>query len=239
MPRFPYGPRPISRQIQYSRREQQPTEPKAEEREFNQNDILKNASFSPELSFLLAMTLKDGLRQGSAIDMLKNIEPLVSAGDREAIHKILGAQRMAEEYRRTPPNIPHGYPGSGLNEFSKLSRQQALLEILQNYASRESSDLMRALQRSTQMQENFERMTRRIEKMRNMKTSSPQDMFEAMSMFMPQDQQSQFKNMQNMMRMMNMMGNSNGFKPEDMFKFMGNMNGFKPEDMFKFMNNNR
>ena len=239
MPRFPYGPRPISRQIQYSRRDQQPAEPKVEDKGFSESDLLKNAAFSPELSFLLAMTLKDGLRQGSAIEMLKSIEPFVSASDREAIHQILGAQRMADEYRRTPPNVPHGYPGSGLNEFSKLSRQQSLLEILQNYASRESSDMMRALQRSAQMQENFERMTRRMEKMRNMKTSSPQDMFEAMSMFMPQDQQSQFKNMQNMMRMMNMMGNTKGFKPEDMFKFMGNMSGFKPEDMFKFMGNNR
>lgn len=226
MPRFPYGPRPISRQIQYSRRDQQPVEPKAEEKNFSENDILRNASFSPELSFLLAMTMKDGLKQGSATDMLKSIEPFVSTGDREAIHQILGAQRMAEEYRRNPPNIPHSYPGSGLNEFSKLSRQQSLLEILQNYASRESSDLMRALQRSAQMQENFERMIRRMEKMRNMKTSSPQDMFEAMSMFMPKDQQSQFNNMQNMMRMMNMMGNMNGFKPEDMFKFM-NMNNNK------------
>lgn len=222
MPRFPYGPRPISRQIQYTRRDQQPMEPKSNRSGYSENDILKSASFSPELSFLLAMTLKDGLRQGSAFDMLKNIEPFVSAGDREAIHQILGARKMAEDYRKNPPVIPHGYPGSGLNEFSKLSRQQALLEILQSYASRESSDMMRALQRSAQMQENFERMIRRMEKLRNMKTSSPQDMFEAMSMFMPQDQQSQFNNMQNMMRMMNMMGNMNGFKPEDMFKFMNN-----------------
>ena len=102
MPRFPYGPRPISRQIQYTRRDQPPAEPREDSKAFSENDILKNASFSSELSFLLAMTLKDGLRQGSALDMLKNIEPFVSAGDREAIHQILGARQMAEEYRRNP-----------------------------------------------------------------------------------------------------------------------------------------
>lgn len=228
MPRFPYGPRPVTRQVQYTRRDQQPNEPKPEGAEHTDKDILKNASFSPELSFLLAMTLKDGLRQGSAVDLLRSIEPYVSARDREAIHRIMGAQQMAEEYRRNPPAAPpHGFPGSGLNGFSRLSRQQTLLEILQNYASRESSDLMKTLQRSAQMQENFDRMTRRMEKMRNMKTSSPEDMFEALSMFMPASEQSQFKNMQNMMRMMGTMGN------------MGNMSGFKPEDIFKFMNNNR
>jgi hypothetical protein len=220
MPKFPYGPRPVSRQIQYTRRDSQPTENSAEHFEQSEKDILKNASFSPELSFLLAMTMKDGLRQGSAMDLLRNIEPHVSASDREAIHQIIGAQKMAEEYRRNPPTMPYGFPGSGLNNFSRMSRQQALLEILQNYASNESSDMMRALQRSTQMQENFDRMVKRMEKMRNMNMSAPEDMFEAMSMFMPQEQQSQFKNMQNMMSMMGKMGNMKGFKPEEIFKFM-------------------
>ena len=222
MPRYPYGPRPVTRQIQYSRRDQQQPEPKTEPKEDPDRDILKNAAFSPELSFLLAMTLKDGLRQGSATDLLRSIEPYVTAGDREAIHQILGAQQVAVEYRKNPPTAPYGFPGAGLNGFSRLSRQQTLLEILQHYASRDSSDMMKTLQRSTQMQENFDRMIRRMDKLRNMNTAAPEDMFDAMSMFMPTEQQSQFKNMQNMMRMMNTMGNMNGFKPEDIFKFMNN-----------------
>lgn len=221
MPKFPYGPRPVPRQIQYNRREEQADEQKPDEAIPDADEMLKNASFSPELSFLLALTLKDGMRQGSAMDMLKSIEPYVSAGDREAIHKILGAQKLAEEYRRTPPSSPFGFPGSGLSDFSRLSRQQALLEILQHYASHESSDLMRSLQRSAQMQESFERMIRRMEKMRHMNTNSPEEMFEAMSMFMSPEDQAKFRNLQNMMRM------------------MGNMKGFNPEDMFRFMNNNR
>jgi len=220
MPRFPYGPGPSPRQIQYTRRDSPPVEDKKEHIDKSENDILKDASFSPELSFLLAMTMKDGLRQGSVMDLLRSIEPYVSASDREAIHRIINAQKMAEEYRHNPPSTPYGFPGSGLNSFSRMSRQQALLEILQNYASSESSDLMKMLQRSAQMQENFERMTKRMEKMRHMNMEAPEDMFEAMSMFMSPEQQSQYKNMQNMMRMM---GSMKGFKPEDMFKFMNNM----------------
>jgi hypothetical protein len=220
MPKFPYGPRPISRQIQYTRREPQHAE-NSEPASQADKDILKNAAFSPELSFLLAMTMKDGLRQGTVLDLLKGIEPYVCAKDREAIHQIMKARKMAEEYRTNPPNIPPGFPGANLNAFSRLSRQQALLEILQHYGSRESSELMRALQRSVQMQENFDRMIKRLEKLRHMNTSSPEAMFEAISMFMPPDQQSQLKNMQNMLRM------------------MGGMQGMKPEDIFKFMNNSR
>jgi len=221
MPRFPYGPRPVSRQIQYTRRESQPAENAPDPAAQAEDNLLKNAAFSPGLSFLLAMTMKDGLRQGTAMDLLRSIEPYVSASDREAIRQIMNAQKMADEYRHNPPSMTYGFPGADLNGFSRMSRQQALLEILQHYASRDGSEMMRAMQRSVQMQDNFDRMVKRIEKLRNMNTASPEDMFEAMSIFMPSDQQSQFKNMQNMMRM------------------MGGMQGMRPEDMFKFMNNKR
>jgi hypothetical protein len=209
----------MPRQIQYNHRGAQ-REAATEKKMNDESEAFKTASFSPELSFLLAMTMKDGMRQGTPTDMLRSIEPYVSSGDREAIHQILGAQKLAEEYRMNPPQPAHGYPGSGLSDFSRLTRQQALLEILQNYASRESSDMMRALQQSSHMQENFERMIRRMEKLRNMKMSSAEDMFEAMSFFMPPGEQSNFRNMQNMM---GMMGNMKGFNPEDMMKFMSMM----------------
>jgi len=219
MPIFPYGPRPIPRQIQYTRREQHADRSEPSPRA--NNDILKNSAFTPELSFLLAMTIKDGLRHGSVLELLKSIEPYVCARDREAIHQILKAQKIAEEYRTKPPSIPHGFPGADLNAFSRMSRQQALLEILQHYASHETSELMRALQRSVQMQENFERMIKRLEKLRQMNMSSPEDMLEAISMFLPPDQQAQLKNLNNMIRM------------------MAGMQGMKPDDIFKFMNNSR
>ncbi len=71
------------------------------------------------------------------------------------------------------------------------------------------------------MQENFEKMLKRMQKLRNMNNSSPEDMFEAISMFMPPSEQANIRNMQNMMRMM---GSMKDFKPEDMLKFMGGMN---------------
>jgi hypothetical protein len=47
-------------------------------------------------------------------------------------------------------------------------------------------------------------------------------MFEAMSGFMPPEQQAQFRNMQMMMRMMSSMGQN--MKPEDLFRMMSQNN---------------
>lgn len=222
MMRFPFGSRPGPRQGQRSPQspQQPPRSQHPPERSVSYSDLLKNASFSPELSFLLAMTLKDGMSHETVMQMLKSIEPHVSAIDREAIHSIFGAHQLAEEYRRNPPVHPPSHSGTGLNAFSRLSRQQALLDVLSRYAGSDAKSMMHSLAQSVSMQENFERMTRRMEKLRHMNTSSPEQMFEALSMFMPPEEQSKFRNMQNMMRMMGSMKN---FKPEDMFKFMGNM----------------
>ena len=212
MHRFPFGPRPMPRQ---------PVKHQASppEKSVGYGDLIRQASFSPELSFLLSMTLKDGLDKNKVIDMLKNIEPHVDSNDREAIRSIFHALSMTENYRRSPNRRPPERSGMGLSSFSRFSRQQALLDVLQRYASPDSCNMMQSLAQSARMQENFERMTRRMEKLRHMNMSSPEHMFEAISMFMPQEEQSKYRNMQNMMRMMGSMKN---FKPEDMFKFMGN-----------------
>ena len=89
---------------------------------------------------------------------------------------------------------------------------------MQRYAGQDTGGMMKNLQRSAQMQENFDRMLRRMERLRNMNTASPEDMFEAMSGFMPPEQQSEFRNMQMMMRMMSNMGKN--MKPEDLFRMM-------------------
>lgn len=186
-------------------------------------DLLKSTTFSPELSFLLAMTLKDGMSRATVLNLLRDIEPYVSSADRDAIHSLRGAQTLAEDFRKTPPPSGPPHTGAPLSGFSRLNRQQALLEVLQRYAGRDASGLMKNLQQSAQMQENFDRMLRRMERMRNMNMSSPEDIFEAMSGFMPPEQQSQFRNMQAMMRMMSGMGKN--MKPEDMFRMMSGMGG--------------
>ena len=196
-----------------------PPQKPPQEKKISYDELMKKATFSPELSFLLAMTLKDGLCQNTVLDMLEKIEPYVSAGDKDAIHSILGARHMTDEFRRSTPNLAPQHTHTGLSGFSKLTRQQALLNVLQKYASHETGTMMRSLQQSVKMQEDFARMNRRIESLRNNKNPSPEQMMDALSMFMPQDQMSQFRNMSSMMRMM---GSMKDFKPEDIFKFMNN-----------------
>ena len=214
MIRFPFAPWPTPQQMQNPQR----PSPPEEEKKISYEDLMKNASFSPELSFLLAMTLKDGLCQNTVLDMLENIAPYVSAQDKEAIQSILGAKQFSDDFKRTTPVYAPTHSYSGLNGFSKLSRQQALLSVLEKYASNNTAAMMRNLQQSVMMQENFEKMNKRMEKLRNMENASPEDMLDAISIFMPAEEQSKFRNMQNMMRMMGSMKN---FKPEDLFKFMG------------------
>ena len=211
--RYPFGPRRMPHPVPQNRPPQNPPE----EKKISYDELMKKASFSPELSFLLAMTLKDGLCQNTVLDMLAKIEPYVSADDKNAIHSILGARQMTDEFRRSTPNLTPQHTHTGLSGFSKLTRQQALLGVLEKYASHETGSMMRNLQQSVKMQEDFARMSRRIETLRNTKDPSPEQMMDALSMFIPQDQMSQFRNMSNMMRMM---GNMKDFKPEDIFKFM-------------------
>ena len=215
--RFPFNP-PPPRNVHNNQRRM----PKEPEEKVNYEELIKNASFSPELSFLLAMTLKDGLTQNTVMDMLKNIEPYVSAHDKEAIHSILGTKQLTEDFKRNTPVYAPTHNSAGLSGFSKLSRQQALLNVLQKYASHDTGAMMNNLQQSAKMQEDFERMSKKMYKLRNLENASPEDMFEAISIFMPPEEQSKFRNMQNMIRMMGSMKN---FKPEDMFKFMNNSGG--------------
>ena len=128
---------------------------------------------------------------------------------------------MSDDFRRSGPDDWPPRPNAGLADYSKFSRQHSLLDIMQKYAERDTGNMMQNLQRSVNMQENFEKMLRRMEKLRRMNNSSPEDMFEAISMFMSPAEQANIRNMQNMIRMMGSMKN---FRPEDIMKFMGGMN---------------
>lgn len=216
MKRYPYSGRPSPRPMQNV--QSRAPQPQAK---ISYEDLMKNASFSPELSFLLAMVLKDGMSQDRLLNMLKDIEPYVSSGDKAAIHSVIGAIQVSDNFRRSGPEDWPPRPNAQLAEFSKFARQNSLLNVMQKYAERDTVNMMQNLQRSVQMQENFEKMIKRMQKLRNMNSSSPEDMFEAMSMFVPPSEQANIRNMQNMMRMMGTMKN---FAPEDLLKFMGGMN---------------
>ena len=219
MPMFPFGPRPYPGPAPSGYRPPAPP-PQPEP---SGRDLLAHTSFSPELSFLLAMTLKDGLSRSAVLDLLRDIEPFVSASDRQAIRSLRGAQEVAQELRRPVPPVNPPHTAAPLSGYSRLSRQQALLEIMQRYAGHDAGGMMKNLQRSAQMQENFDRMLRRMERLRHINTSSPEDIFEAMSAFMPPEQQAEMRNMQMMMRMMANM--SKNMKPEDLFRMMSGMGG--------------
>lgn len=217
MKRYPYSRRPVPKPTQETQR----YEPEPQ-RKISYDDLIRNASFSPELSFLLAMVLKDGMSQDRLLNLFKDIEPYVSSGDKAAIHSVIGAVQVTDNFRRSGPDDWPPRPNAELAEFSKFSRQNSLLNIMQKYAERDTVNMMQNLQKSVQMQENFEKMTKRMQKMRNMNSASTEDMFEALSMFMPPAEQANIRNMQNMMRMM---GGMKNFNPQDMMKFMGGMGG--------------
>lgn len=214
----PFGFRPFPGPPRGSSRPSAPPQP-----DESGIDLLRHTSFSPELSFLLAMTLKDGLSKSAVLNLLRDIEPFVSAPDREAIRSLRSAQEHAEDFRRGTPGAQPARTGAPLSGYSRLSRQQTLLDVLQRYAGPDACAMMRQLQRSAQMQENFERMLKRVERMRHMNMSSPEDLFEAMSGFMPPERQAEFRNMQTMFRMMSTLGKN--MKPEDLFRMMGGMGG--------------
>jgi hypothetical protein len=215
MMRFPYSGRPAPRRADPMKR------PSVAQNKISYDDLIKNASFSPELSFLLAMVLKDGMSQDKLLNMFKEMEPYVSAGDRAAMYSVIGAIQVTDDFRRSGPSDWAPRPNAGLADYSKYSRQHSLLDVMQKYAEQDTSKMMQNLQKSVEMQGNFEKMLKRMEKLRNMNSSSPEDMFEALSMFMSPAEQGNIRNMQNMMRMMGSMKN---FRPEDMMKFMGGMN---------------
>lgn len=214
MSMFPFGPRPYFSAAPGGSRPNAPPQ-----NEPSGSEALRHTAFSPELSFLLAMTLKDGLNRDSVLNLLRDIEPYVSASDREAIRSLRGATGFADDFKRYAPPVAPPRTAAPLSGYSRLSRQQALLNVLQNYAGRDAGGLMQNLQRSTQMQENFDRMLRRMERLRHMNMSNPEDMFEAMSGFVPPERQAEFRNMQTMMRMMSTM--CKNMKPEDLFRMMG------------------
>jgi hypothetical protein len=211
MARFPISRRPAPRP-EYRGLNDEP------EKMLSYEDLIKTASFSPELSFLLAMLFKDGINQNRAADMFRDIGQFVSDGDKAAINSILGALQMSDEFRKSSPDISVPHVSNGLSEFSKISRQQLLLNSMLKYAGRDSGAMMRNLQRTYEMQDNYERMLKRLQKLNNINGNSPEEMFEALSIFMSPEQQANFQSMQNMMRMM---GSMNNFKPEDILKFMG------------------
>lgn len=219
MLRFPFNARPMPNNSYTEQKE----EPLPNNNDQSIEEMPSDTSLSPELSFLLSMVLKDGLKENKTLNMLEDILPFISGTDNQAISNMLQTKSRQASSNYNQLDSSHNHSSPSLSEYSKQSRQQELLNTMQKYAGSDTGDMMGQMQNNSDMFKNFERMSKSMQKFGDMQNASPTDMMEAMSMFMPNQDMSQFKNMQNMMNMMNMMNGKNNLKPEDMLRFM-NMN---------------
>lgn len=179
------------------------------------NSIFENASFSPQLSLLLSMILKDGFARNTTMELLKNIYPYVDPVDKAMIDRIFDIKEFAGSYRPSFNTSP--FPGKAL---SKHERDLNLLRILKQYAAQDTLRIFDRIERSIIMQAEMSRMMHRLESFRNMKASTPDELINIMEDFMPPEERKNIHNITNMMQLFKNMGN---FKPEDLMRMFGGM----------------
>ena len=211
MVRFPTG-------LRHAPRPQYASGAEPQDGVINYEDLLKSASFSPGLSFLLALMLKDGMSRAKALNMLREIEPYVSDGDKAAIHGILGAVQISNDFRNTPADPPVPRVPPELSEYSRPTRQNYLIETMLRYAGRGAASSIKSIKKMIEMRDEYERTLKRLRKLKSLNMNSTEDVIEAMSMFMPPEQIEAYQNMQNLLKMM---GSMKDIRPEDIFRQMG------------------
>lgn len=213
MLRFPFNQGPYPQEKDEAK--QQKALVKTEE--VNKNSE-PNDGLSPELSMLLSMALKDGMQQNRMFSMLKDIMPYVSGNEKAVLQRMLDTKNNSnnEAYNNRPAGS-----GSSLSGFTKQSRQQDLLDVIERYSEDQGNDMIKQLRRSVQMQKDFEDAAKKFGNLGNMNNAKPDEIIEAMSMFMKDEDKAQMRNMQNMMRL------------------FGSMNNAKPEDLLSFLNLNK
>ncbi len=200
--RFPYMRAPV-RNVQPIKR------PEAHEHK----QFMEKAAFSPQLSLMLSMVLKDGFCRNTAMDMLKNIYPYAEPNDKKVIDQLFGLREFSLGYR---PNL-HQQLGAG-NALSKQERDLNLLRVLKRYASQDTVRMFSRLERSIIMQSDINRLLNRMDMLRNTKVSGPDDMLNTMESLLPASERSNIRNISNMM---NLFKNMSSFRPEDIMKMWG------------------
>lgn len=208
MLRFPFDPRHVpSNDI-----------PKEQEVSVDHEEHKEESSggLSPELSLLLSMAMKDGMKDNNMLKMFQDILPFVSGNERKTIQNLLHNTQLDTNQ---DPNRNLNRKAS-LSGYSKNSRQDDLLNIIEHYAEGQGGEMMQEMKRGMKMQKEYQEMFKRFQNMGDTNNMKPEDMIELMSMLMPNQDMSQFKNMQNMMKLFGNMNNMNNMKPEDMLKFM-------------------
>lgn len=213
MLRFPFNQNP------YPARQKEPEQQKAlvKAEEVNKSNEPQD-EISPELSMLLSMALRDGTQQNRIFSMLEDIMPYVSGNEKAVLQRLLDTKNSAKN--ETYTNRPTGSANS-LSGYTRQSRQQDLLDVFERYSQDQGSDMINQLRRSMQMQKDFEEASKKFGNLGDMNNAKPEEIIEAMSMFMNEEDKAQIRNMQNMMRL------------------FGSMNNAKPEDLLSFLNLNK
>lgn len=211
MLRFPFDPRHVPSNDQ--QRQQEANENKNEQT----SGAAPPSGLSPELSLMLSMAMKDGMKDNNMLKMFQDILPFVSENERKTLQSILHNNNEANNNEAQKRSLNRK---SSLSGYSKQGRQNDLLNIIESYAEGQGGEMMQELRKGMQMQKDYEEMFKKFQNMGNSNNMNLGDMMQLMSMLMPNQDMSQFKNMQNMMNLFGNMNNMNNMKPEDMLKFM-------------------
>lgn len=166
-------------------------------------------SFSPELSLILSIALKDKPDNENIISMLKQIEPSLSGKDREAVAKLL----HYSEFEKSQPRKTR-YNGStdllgvlrSLTGFSGSSETGYMFEQMKNIFL---------------AQEQFTNFSQKLDRFQNKQNMNMSDMMDTLTMFMPKDQLGALGNISNMSNMMNLFGNMKNLDPSMLMQMMG------------------
>lgn len=166
-------------------------------------------SFSPELSLMLSLALKDNQDSGNVVKMLRSIEPSLSGRDRNAVNRLLNYSEFEKtQTRKSKYNGNTDLMGvlSSLTGFSGSSETGYIFEQMKNIFS---------------AQEQFANFSQRLGRFQDKKNMNMSDMMEILSMFMPKDRLGPLGNISNMANMMNMFGNMKNFDPSMLLQMMG------------------
>lgn len=212
MLRFPFDPRHVPSND--TPREQAASTEQEERKEETSGGL------SPELSLLLSMAMKDGMKDNNMLKMFQDILPFVSGSERTTIQNLLHNTQTENNQDTNRNTNRNPNRKASLSGYSKNSRQDDLLNIIEQYAEGQGGEMMQEMKRGMKMQKGYEEMFKKFQNMGNTNNMNLGDMMQLMSMLMPGQDMSQFKNMQNMMNLFSNMNNMNNMKPEDMLKFM-------------------
>lgn len=171
----------------------------------------QQAGFSPFLSSLLSCTLKDGLCNHTAFQLLNDIYPYVSGQDRETISQLLHTKEFANYVGGIPQN---SYSLRELRVHAPLTSQQRflnLLRVFKKYGGIASDQAFSLFERALSMQ------------CRAQKATNFSDMIGLFSQFMPGMQNNPLINMMSMMN--NMQGGNGSMDPSSLMSMMNMMNG--------------